>query len=208
LRHLLCASNANHVLTDFIHTGVYDRNRGFATTLSPSMDILVSSNLERLLWTMSDGDSSLIRRLMDDLKNDGKFVVPESLRVKLQETFKAGYADDQETLDTIRSVYLSHHYLLDPHSAVAWKVAQDYPSPVKCLVMATASPFKFPQSIAKAMRWPIEEDLTSILTLSRNTGIAIPSSLASLHSLPVLHDDLIDQDRLDDYVKSVIKEIL
>lgn len=208
LRHLLCASNSNHVLTDFFHTGIYDRNRGFETTLSPSMDILISSNLERLLWTMSDGDSTLINQLMDDLKTDGRFVVPESLRLKLQETFIAGYADDQATLDTIRSVYLSHEYLLDPHTAVAWKVAEEHPSSVKCLVMATASPFKFPQSIAKAMHWPIEADLDSIQTMSNQTGIPIPASLAALHSLPVLHRDRIDPNQLDAYVKSVIKEIL
>ncbi|HBZ40459.1 MAG TPA: threonine synthase [Erysipelotrichaceae bacterium] len=208
LRHLLCASNSNHVLTDFFHTGIYDRNRGFETTLSPSMDILISSNLERLLWSMSDGDSPLIRRLMDDLKSDGRFVVPESLRLKLQETFKAGYADDQATLATIRSVYQSRQYLLDPHTAVAWKVAEENPSSVKCLVMATASPFKFPQSIAKAMHWPIEADLDSIQTMSNTTGIPIPASLAALHSLPILHHDLIDPNQLDNYVRSVIKEIL
>mgnify|MGYP001764338990 CR=1 FL=1 len=203
---LICASNQNHILTDVLKTGIYDRNRQFHSTLSPSMDILVSSNLERLLWLLSDGDSDLIVRLMNDLKTYGRFVLPKSIHEKLSETISAGYTSDEMTLRTIEEVYANHRYLLDPHSAVAWSVANPYQSDRPMVILATASPFKFPASIARAMNWTIEPDLRLITTISEITGLTIPKSLSELSKKPVLHHDIVAIDAVDRYIRRCVRE--
>lgn len=203
---LICASNQNHILTDVLKTGIYDRNRQFHSTLSPSMDILVSSNLERLLWLLSDGDSDLIVRLMNDLKTNGRFILPKQIHEKLSETISAGYTNDEMTLRTIEEVYVNHRYLLDPHSAVAWSVANQYQSDRPMVILATASPFKFPSSIARAMNWPIEPDLRLITTISEKTGLTIPNSLSELSKKSVLHHDIVAIDAVDRYIRRCVRE--
>jgi len=203
---LICASNQNHILTDVLKTGIYDRNRQFHSTLSPSMDILISSNLERLLWLLSDGDSDLIVRLMNDLKTNGRFILPKHIHEKLSETISAGYTSDEMTLRTIEEVYVNHRYLLDPHSAVAWSVANQYQSDRPMVILATASPFKFPASIARAMNWPIEPDLRLIITISEKTGLIIPESLSELSKKPVLHHDIVAIDAVDRYIRRCVRE--
>ncbi|MGB7593996.1 MAG: threonine synthase [Erysipelotrichaceae bacterium] len=204
---LICASNKNHILSDFLETGVYDRNRAFHSTLSPSMDILISSNLERLIWLLSDGDSTLIARLMDELAKTGKYILPKVLFSKLKETFVGGFADDAETLHTIREVYTKNAYLLDPHTAVAWHVAQNQPSINPVVVLATASPYKFPASIASAMGWEIEDDLALIEKIQTKTGILMPACLASLKLKPIVHTDVLTQQEVDAYIRRVAKEL-
>jgi threonine synthase len=207
IRKLICASNQNHVLADFLRSGIYDRNRAFRTTLSPSMDILISSNLERLIWLLSDGDDALMRKLMEDLAKTGRYALPEYLFAKLSETFSGGYASDEETLSTISEVYNNLAYLMDPHTAVAWKVADDFPSDIPLVVMATASPYKFPASIAQALNLPIEDDMDLIASISTQTGIAIPVCLVNLKNKKVMHTDSIAKEEVDAYLRRVSKEL-
>lgn len=204
---LICASNQNHILSDFLSTGIYDRNRSFITTLSPSMDILISSNLERLIWLLSEGDAKLMSTLMRELEKTGKYTLPDNLFKKLKETFVGGYASDDETLATIRDVYQEYSYLMDPHTAVAWSVGNSHLTPTPLVVLATASPFKFPSSIANALGWPIEEDLKLIDTIAEKTGIMIPSCLSSLMHNPILHTDVISLHEVDAYIHRVAKEL-
>jgi threonine synthase len=204
---LICASNPNHILSDFLETGVYDRNRAFLSTLSPSMDILISSNLERLIWCLSEGDSLLIAKLMEDLRTTGKYTLPEDLFLKLKETLVGGFASDEDTLHTIKEVYLQNSYLLDPHTAVAWHVAKKSASANPLVVLATASPYKFPGAIASAMGWPIEDDLLLIETIQRKTGIPMPACLARLKLKPIVHTDVLTRQSLDAYIRRVAKEM-
>lgn len=147
---MVCASNANNVLTDFIRTGRYDKKRPFYLTSSPSMDILVSSNLERLLFLLS-GDEQLVAKLMRQLTEDGAYEVPEELKEKIQSLFWAGCCGDDETKRTIGRVWQEHHNLCDTHTAVAWNVAQQYkaanPAHAPVVVLSTASPYKFPAAV-------------------------------------------------------------
>jgi threonine synthase len=207
INKLICASNQNHVLSDFIATGVYDRNRAFHPTLSPSMDILISSNLERLIWVLSKGDSKLIANLMRDLNRTGRYELPKDLLKEMQETFVGGYADDKETLTTIKDVYTKEAYLLDPHTAVAWAVADKHISDKPMVILATASPYKFPHSIAKALGWPIEDDLHLIESIAKRTGIPIPKCLAELKHKQIVHTDVLDQQEVDAYIHRVAKEM-
>ena len=204
---LICASNQNHILSDFIQTGTYDRNRAFYPTLSPSMDILVSSNLERLIWVLSKGDTLLIAGLMNEFRRTGRYELPKALLKEMQETFVGGFADDTETLATIRKNYEKEAYLMDPHTAVAWKVADNHPSNTPLVVLATASPYKFPQSIAKALDWPIEDDLLLIESIARRTGIPIPKCLAELKCKRIVHTDVLDKQEVDAYIHRVAKEL-
>ena len=152
---LICASNSNKVLTDFINTGIYDRNRQFFTTISPSMDILISSNLERLLYLMTGQNDAQIREWFGALSSEGKYEVSDEIKAKLKEDFAAGFCDDAETKDTIKRIYDKYSYTLDTHSAVAVKVYEDYKAETgdmtKTVIASTASPYKFSASVLEAM---------------------------------------------------------
>ena len=144
IRKLICASNQNHVLTDFLSTGCYDIRREFYKTSSPSMDILISSNLERLLFYASGQDEHYVKKCMETLSTTGQFTVNQEVLSKIQQDFACGYVTDQEVLETIEEVYKDHHYLLDPHTAVAYRVMKERgDESVKQVVLATASPYKF-----------------------------------------------------------------
>lgn len=151
---LVCASNANNVLTDFLRTGRYDRRRPFYKTVSPSMDILVSSNLERLLYLLS-GDDKLIADLMKQLGENGEYEVPADMLEKLHELFWAGFCDDEGAKTAIGKVWKDDHYLCDTHTAVAWDVAQQYkqanPEHNAVVVLSTASPYKFPAAVLEGI---------------------------------------------------------
>ena len=171
---LICASNANNVLTDFIRTGTYDRNRAFHTTTSPSMDILVSSNLERLLYCLS-GDASLVAGYMQQLKEQGNYTVTPEIRKAVAEQFWAGCCDDAGTARTIREVYEQDGYLMDTHTAVAWDVLRQYRSETgdlaPAVVLSTASPFKFSDSVLAALGEPGDAPGTVLLErLAEKTG--------------------------------------
>ncbi len=204
---LICASNRNDVLTDFMNSGVYDRRREFYKTASPSMDILVSSNLERLLWLVSR-DEELVSSLMRDLAEKGCYRVSGELLAKIREVFGCGSASDEEAEETIGRVFKKTGYLMDPHTAVAWTVAdrcvkeaQDAPM----VVLSTASPFKFPASCLKALgEYREESEFDQMRRLASLSGLSVPPALAGLESAPVRFGEVIEKDEMEEKVLSFI----
>ena len=201
---LICASNANNVLTDFLETGRYDKNRPFYKTVSPSMDILVSSNLERLLFLLS-GDAELVKSLMEQLNTTGAYQVPQALLDKLRADFWQGFCDDAGTKNAIGLVYREYGYLCDTHTAVAWDVAQQYkaanPDHNPVIILSTASPYKFPAAVLEALGHSAKGDEFEVMEQIRNeTNVPIPKNLSGLRERPVRHKDVIDRDKMLEYV--------
>ena len=201
---LVCASNANNVLTEFLRTGRYDRRRPFYKTASPSMDILVSSNLERLLYLLS-GDDALVAQLMQQLNEEGAYEVPEDLLAKLRALFWAGCCDDAGAKAAIGSVWREHHYLCDTHTAVAWDVAQQYKKENAdhnaVVVLSTASPYKFPAAVLEGIGESAKGDEFDVMEqLHDVTGVPVPKNLAGLRSREVRHRDVIEQGDMLAYV--------
>jgi threonine synthase len=203
VKKLICASNENKVLTDFLNEGVYDRQRPFYKTTSPSMDILVSSNLERLLFMMSDCNSELVAGLMKDLNEKGRYTVPAEMLQKIQAEFGAGFCGDKETAKTIDAVWKKYGYLMDTHTAVAWAVSEEYKKenpeePV--IVLSTASPFKFPHAVLEALgETPATDEFDCLEQLAEVSRLPIPKNLAGLKEAKVLHDTVIEKDDLVEY---------
>ena len=180
---LICASNTNHILTDFLTTGVYDRNRPFHCTVSPSMDILISSNLERLLYAVTGSDEA-VRDYMERLAAEGRYSVPGSLLERLQEDFACGWSSEEETEAAIARTYASG-YLMDPHTAVAWEVLDRYRATSgddrAAVVVSTASPYKFCDSVLRAIGLGETGRGTALIKkLSQVTGTPIPAPLDGL----------------------------
>ena len=201
---LVCASNANNVLTDFLRTGRYDRRRPFYKTVSPSMDILVSSNLERLLYLLS-GDDRLVAGLMKQLNEEGAYEVQIDMLEKLHELFWAGCCDDAGAKAAIGDVWAKDHYLCDTHTAVAWDVAQQYkkenPDHNAVVVLSTASPYKFPAAVLEGIGEKAKGDEFDVMEqLHKVTGVPVPKNLADLRSRAVRHRDVIDRGEMLDYV--------
>lgn len=202
---LVCASNANDVLTEFISTGRYDRRRPFYKTTSPSMDILVSSNLERLLFLLSR-DSAYVAGLMQQLSADGAYQLSGELLDKLQQDFSCGCCDDQGAADVIGRLWREQHYLCDPHTAVAWSVAEQLDAELRgtgapTVVLSTASPYKFPAAVLSALGRPgSDSEFRMMDELAQLSGVPIPGNLSGLEGRPVLHKDVIDKDAMLDYV--------
>ena len=187
---LICASNANNVLTDFIRTGVYDRRRPFHKTISPSMDILISSNLERLLYLLS-GDSALVASLMAQLAAEGCYTAPDDLMEKLRRRFAAYCCDDAGTKAAIREVWERSHYLMDTHTAVGWRAARDFGGG-PTVILSTASPYKFPAAVLSALGVDGGEDEFQMMdALEALTGVPMPANLRGLRERPVLHRDCV-----------------
>lgn len=186
INKLICASNANNVLTDFINTGVYNKNRSFYMTASPSMDILISSNLERLLFLLSGMDDSLISGWMKSLSSNGKYEVSKEVLEKLKSDFCAGFCDDNDTKDTINEIYKKYNYLCDTHTAVAVRVANDYikntGDNTPMIIASTANPYKFSKSVISAVEENIKstDDFSMVDELFDITGEPVPMQLASL----------------------------
>ena len=204
---LICASNANKVLTDFIRTGTYDRNRPLLKTTSPSMDILVSSNLERLLYLLS-GDTDLVGQLMDQLNRQGRYTVPQPLLDAIQAQFWAGFCDDSRTQAVIGQVYQDHGYLCDPHTAAGWAAAQDYTAQTgdqrPMVVLSTASPFKFPEAVLSAIGGDTSgSGFDQMARLSSLTHLPIPKNLADLPGKPVRHRLVLDKDQMLPFIRSL-----
>ncbi len=207
---LICASNANNVLTDFIRTGSYDRRRALHKTQSPSMDILVSSNLERLLYRLS-GDATLVAGLMEDLKNQGHYTVPEALLAQIQDQFWAGYCEDAACVAAMGRVWESHQYLCDPHTACGWAVAEKYVDQTgddrPMVVLSTASPYKFPAAVLEGMQnaqCKMQNDEFALMeALLQMTGVPIPKNLANLRQKPERHTDVIEKNEMLEYVKGL-----
>ncbi len=204
---LICASNANNVLTDFIRTGTYDRRRPLLKTTSPSMDILVSSNLERLLYLLS-GDTKLVAGLMQALNTQGVYTVPAQLLEKIQSQFWAACCDDARAAEIIGRVYKEDGYLCDPHTASGWAAAEDYVAETgdnrPMVVLSTASPYKFPAAVLTAIGGDTSGDeFTQMARLSRITGVPVPKNLASLQGKPETHTQVIDKDKMLSFVLSL-----
>ena len=182
---LICASNRNNVLTDFFNTGVYDKNRPFYTTSSPSMDILVSSNLERLLYELSGKDGEAVSGYMTELAGTGKYGVPPSFSDELSRVFAAGLCADEDTGKTIAGVLKNYNYLIDTHTAVAYKVLNDYRARTgdgtPTVVVSTASPFKFCGSVLEALGQHTAKDSIGLIgELEKFTGAAAPAPLTAI----------------------------
>ena len=204
---LICASNANNVLTDFIRTGTYDRRRPLLKTTSPSMDILVSSNLERLLYLLS-GDTKLVAGLMQELNTQGVYTVPARLLEKIQSQFWAACCDDARAAEIIGRVYKEDGYLCDPHTASGWAAAEDYVAETgdnrPMVVLSTASPYKFPAAVLTAIGSDTSGDeFTQMARLSQITGVPVPKNLASLQGKPEKHTQVIDKDKMLSFVLSL-----
>ena len=200
---LICASNANNVLTDFLTTGVYDRRRPLLKTTSPSMDILVSSNLERLLYLLS-GDTALVAGLMKDLSEQGFYRVPDALLAAIQAEFAAGYCDDAQAEAVIGRVYREQGYLMDPHTACGWAAAETHRGDAPTVVLSTASPYKFSTAVLTAIGADISgSEYDRMERMQTLTGIPIPPALAALRTKPERHTGVIAKEKMLEYVLSV-----
>ena len=208
VNRFICASNENKVLTDFINTGVYDIRREFHLTNSPSMDILISSNLERLLYHLSGDDGEQIKALMEDL--DGKKVYEVSDKIKEGlKVFYGGFATVEETNETIGKVYKEAGYLMDTHTAVAYKVYEDYKNAtgdkIPAVIASTASPYKFADSVAKAIGLAeCKDGFEYVREVNETTGVPVPLGLKDLDKKPVLHTGVLDIDQMAQAVKDCL----
>ena len=194
---LVCASNQNNVLTDFLRTGVYTARRAFYKTSSPSMDILVSSNLERLLWHVTGSDAE-VAGLMDRLNREGSYTVRPETLATIQGTFACGWSSEEEVAAEIRTRWERDGYLCDTHTAVAFHVAgQQKRAGVPMVVLSTASPFKFPRSVLAALGHAApENDFEAMQALEQATGRTAPASLAGLRQKPERFDAVIDPSQI------------
>ncbi len=207
VKKMICASNSNNVLTDFLKTGTYDKNRKFYTTTSPSMDILISSNLERLLYHMSGEDDRLVVDLMSRLSTDGKYTVSDKLISDIQEMFDAGYTDEESVDSTIKSHFDRYSYLCDTHTAVAVKVYDEYVErtgdDIPSVIDSTASPYKFSASVLSAVlngEKPQLDEFEMVEELNRITNADIPTPLASLKDKEVRFNNVCDKENMSEMV--------
>lgn len=203
---LICASNVNNVLTDFINTGIYDRNRQFYATVSPSMDILISSNLERLLYLMTDRNDEVIRDWFGKLASEGRYEVTDDVKAKLADEFWAGCCNDDETKETINAVYGKYSYTCDTHTAVAVKVYEDYKKATgdttKTVIASTASPYKFSAAVLEALEGA-ESDIDEYAKVDRIAELSklpVPAALADLKNKPLRFNDVIEKSDQKQYV--------
>ncbi len=207
---LICASNENNVLTDFIKTGIYDKNRSFKTTVSPSMDILISSNLERLLSLMTNGNDKQVKEWMEALKSTGRYEVDAAVKQKITETFWGGFCDDDDTLDEINHVFFETSYVMDTHTAVAKRVYNQYVAEsgdtTKTVICSTASPFKFSDSVLSAIKSAPESDneFAMLSELAETAQASIPKSLADLKTKPVIFRTTCEKDEMYDIVSQML----
>jgi len=208
---LICASNENNVLTDFIRTGTYDRNRPFYQTASPSMDILISSNLERMLYFLSDGDCELVAGLMEQLAQTGRYEVPTDLLAKIQSVFGCGWASEDEVRAAIKSCWDTNDYVIDPHTACGYHVFEQV-APAEGakarVLLSTASPYKFPRACCDALGLDVpEDDFEAMRVLEQATNTVAPVQLAELESKPVRFEDVCDVADMANYVESAAKKM-
>lgn len=202
---LICASNENKVLTEFFETGRYNKLRDFKITRSPSMDILISSNLERLI-SLAYGTEKTAE-YMAKLSSEGEYTIPSSKFKAITDKFDAGYCGDEKTLETIGEVYKDHKYLMDTHTAVAWNVSEKFDYKNKTVILSTASPYKFSGSVLKAIGAEISDnEFEMIKTLHAITGSPIPKSLANLEKSEDIHTDKISKEDMQKYVLAKTEE--
>ena len=203
VNRLICASNKNDVLTEFLQTGRYDRKRTFFKTTSPSMDILVSSNLERLLYYVCGEEHS--RQYMKELSENGEYQISPEELAEIQSVFTGLAASDEDGSDAIGKVYADEHYLMDTHTAIAWSCFKQYSGGEAALpnvILSTASPYKFCRSVLSALGETLESsDKANMAKCESVTGVAVPAGLKGIFSREVRHTDVIDCDEMKDYVE-------
>lgn len=210
IQKLICASNQNNVLTDFIRTGTYDRNRDFHTSISPSMDILISSNLERLLFHLSGNDDKVLTQWMGALTQDGTYTVDHNVKTRLQQAFWGGFCGDAATQKTIREVFERYSYLCDTHTAVAVNVYGQYVSETgdhtKTVIASTASPFKFSASVLEAVdpKAVDADDFVTAERLSEISGCPMPESLRELREKKPRFTASCTQDTMEQAVLDML----
>lgn len=209
IKKLICASNDNKVLYDFFETGVYDRNREFVLTTSPSMDILISSNLERLIYRIAGNDAEKNAALMVALSGQGKYEITAEMKEKLAD-FYGNYATEKETAATIKELYEETGYVIDTHTAVAATVYNKYKAQTKdeakTVIASTASPFKFTRSVMEAIdeKYASMDDFALVDELSKLANVKVPEAIEEIRTAPVLHDRVCDKEEM----KAVVKEFL
>ena len=209
INKLICASNSNNVLTDFLRTGVYDRNRTFYNTMSPSMDILISSNLERLIYRIAGNDADKNRELMSALSGNGKYEITEEMKAQLAD-FYGNFASEAETAAEIRRLYEKCGYVIDTHTAVASAVYGKYVVETgdhkTTVIASTASPFKFTRSVMDAIdiKYDAMGDFELVDELSKIAKVKVPNAIEEIRTAPVLHDTQCDVDKMKDTVKSFL----
>ncbi|MFZ7102636.1 MAG: threonine synthase [Peptococcaceae bacterium] len=208
----ICASNENKVLTDFFRTGTYNRKRDFKQTNSPSMDILISSNLERFLFEITGHDADKIRQWMDELNSAGQFTVNPETKEAIAEILAGGSATEEETLKIIKDNFMKNKYTFDTHTAVAVKVYQDYAGQTgdrtKTIIEATASPFKFNSSVLQAIQGEAavtdKDELQILDELSSLSGLPIHPGLRNLADKPVLHTTVCQKDEMKKEIEKIL----
>ena len=212
VKKLICASNKNNVLTDFINTGVYDRNRDFFVTTSPSMDILISSNLERLLYMISGGNDKLVANYMNSLKEAGTYAVSDEIKKEIELNFYGGCADDEKCAQTINRVYEKFGYVVDTHTAVAVCVHDEYVEKTgdntKTVIASTASPFKFNGAVLCALDSENQnsdlDEFRLLEKLAKDYELRVPASLAGLEEKEIRFEVVCDKNQM----KAVVNEFL
>ena len=209
INKLICASNSNNVLTDFLRTGVYDRNRTFYNTMSPSMDILISSNLERLLYAIT-GEDQQVREYMDELNRTGRYEVSERVKEKIQRLFVGYCCDDMVTQKVISTIYRSFDYLIDPHTAVGFSALTQYREETgdmtPTVVASTASPFKFCDNVLGALgETSLRDGLDILDQLSEKTGQPVPAPLAGLRGKQPRFQRTEEKEHMVDAVLDMLK---
>lgn len=206
---LICASNDNKVLYDFFQTGTYDKNREFVLTTSPSMDILISSNLERLIYLICGEDSEKTKELMEELKTTGKYTITPEMKEKLAD-FDAGYSTEEETAESIHDTYQKTGYVMDTHTAVAAHVCGQYRAKsgdqTKCVIASTASPYKFVKSVMSAIdaENANADEFDLLPKLQEVSGVPMPQAIKDILDAKVLHDLECDADKMKDTVKGIL----
>ncbi|WP_313127979.1 threonine synthase [Anaerocolumna sp.] len=206
---LICASNDNKVLFDFFQTGVYNKNREFILTSSPSMDILISSNLERLIFKIAGEDADKTLELMKSLSTNGEYEITEEMKNKMQE-FKGGYAAEEETAETIKKLYEKTGYVIDTHTAVAASVYNSYRTQTgdnaKTIIASTASPYKFARSVMNAIDTKYDglSEFELVDGLSKISGTDIPQAIEEIKTAAVLHTRVCDKDKMQETVEDIL----
>ncbi|HBY58038.1 MAG TPA: threonine synthase [Candidatus Atribacteria bacterium] len=207
---LICASNENKVLADFFHTGIYDKRRELVATISPSMDILVSSNLERLLWDISDKDAKKVKELMNSLRNKGFYQIDSVMKGRLK-NFYGGFASQEECRQSIKEVFDESKYLIDPHTAVAFSVYKKYvketQDKTKTVIVATASPFKFTKSVMESIdnRYKEFDDFELIKKMSYLAQIPIPKAVRDIKNKPIRHKIVCRKEEMKAKIAEILK---
>ena len=210
IHKFICASNENKVLYDFFTTGNYDRNREFILTSSPSMDILISSNLERLIYRIAGNDAEKNKALMESLAGNGSYTITEDMKQQLSD-FYGNYASEAETAATIKRVYESDKYIMDTHTAVAASVYDKYVKETgdktPTVIASTASPYKFTRSVMNAIdsEYDKQTDFELIDELNRLSGVKIPQAIEDIRSAPVRHDIVCDKEDMLAEVKKFLQ---